>query len=471
MDLSIIIPTYNRSNTLINGLKYLTSQKNTENINWEIIIVDDGSNDDTFEKVKSMKKYLTNLKYVFLPRTKNSSRSRARNFGAKESMGDYISFLDSGMVVPDNYIYTTYIELNKDNTDKVLLHYFYGVFKSYDDCTKKIIDTINPQNVSSVIDKIKNEPTWRDYREHIFALQENNINLIAPWVLGWGGAISMSRKAFMHVNGFDENFMGWGGEDSDLSFRLMKKDVTFKFIKKAYALHLPHDNETSNEKIKSSIVNRIQIHKKSFELDTELYLIYPSLYYNQVLNKLETLSIASICPRDYTDGCIQYVSSISRISNKSCLIGIDDVYLANKFNTSDYYVLNKTIFTRFNNHKLMFEKKVHYLMGICTPFKNDYFDCIFIADYIRHLGEILQEKIFIESYRTSKKLFLIYKKNYESIISQIDGERWIYYDQINKILNKNNLCLNRILETQEEIIFQIISNQNWYNGENYIDKI
>lgn len=471
MDLSIIIPTYNRANTLIKGLEYMMYQKDVEKIDWEIVIVDDGSNDDTYKKIEEMKKKFKNLQYVFIPRTKESNRSRARNYGAKKSKGRYISFLDSGMIVPDNYVYLTYNELNKNGQNEVLFHYFYGVFKKYDDYTKELVENINPQNLPSIINKIKNDSEWRDYREHIFNLNENNVDLIAPWVLGWGGAISMSKENFLIVDGFDENFMGWGGEDSDLSYRLLKKRIVFKFFEEAYALHLPHKNETSNEKVKSSIVNRIKIHEKNFELDTELYLIYPSLYYNQVLNKLETLSISSICPRNYSSDSMNYLIHIIENTQKSCLIGIDDIYLANKFKTTDYFVLNKTTFKKFNNHYLMKDKKIHYLLGIYTPFKDDEYDCIIITDFIRQLGEVLQEKIFEENYRISKKLYLIYKKNYESIASQIDGNRWIYMDELKKILKKNNKCLKIIVENNEEIIFQIISNQNWYNGENYIDTI
>lgn len=85
--ISVVIPTYNRANFIKDAIDTVYSQTYQ---NFEIIIVDDGSSDDTSEVVKS---YINpKTKYIF---QKNMGVSAARNNGIKNSSGEYIIFLDS----------------------------------------------------------------------------------------------------------------------------------------------------------------------------------------------------------------------------------------------------------------------------------------------------------------------------------------------------------------------------------------
>ena len=59
---------------------------------WEVIIVDDGSTDDTAEKIKRIAKYDQRIRYTF---QRNAERSVARNNGIAQAKGKYICFLDS----------------------------------------------------------------------------------------------------------------------------------------------------------------------------------------------------------------------------------------------------------------------------------------------------------------------------------------------------------------------------------------
>jgi GT2 family glycosyltransferase len=83
---SVIIPTYNYGNFLVDCVNSVFRQ--TEK-HMEIIIVDDGSTDNTPDVVKSFKKRVT---YVF---QKNKGLSGARNTGLKYASGDFVQFLDS----------------------------------------------------------------------------------------------------------------------------------------------------------------------------------------------------------------------------------------------------------------------------------------------------------------------------------------------------------------------------------------
>ena len=84
---SIIIPTYNRSYLI--G-KAIHSALNQNYSSFEIIVVDDGSTDDTEAIVKEIKS-----EKLFYFKKENAERGAARNFGVQKSKGDYVNFLDS----------------------------------------------------------------------------------------------------------------------------------------------------------------------------------------------------------------------------------------------------------------------------------------------------------------------------------------------------------------------------------------
>jgi len=86
MNISVIVPTYNRKNFL---KKAIDSVKNQTKPPAEIIIIDDGSNDGTDQMVA---RDYPELKYFWQG---NSGISSARNLGIKNSSGDWIAFLDS----------------------------------------------------------------------------------------------------------------------------------------------------------------------------------------------------------------------------------------------------------------------------------------------------------------------------------------------------------------------------------------
>ena len=84
--ISVIIPTNNRSNFIKNALS--SAQKQTFK-DFEIIIVDDGSCDETYKVISN---FNSNIRYIYQP---NCGVSSARNMGIQNSRGKLIAFLDS----------------------------------------------------------------------------------------------------------------------------------------------------------------------------------------------------------------------------------------------------------------------------------------------------------------------------------------------------------------------------------------
>lgn len=95
---SIIMPTYNRSHLISKGIRSVLSQTEED---WELIIVDDGSTDNTYEIVHSFND--PRIKYVY---QENSERSAARNNGIEHSAGEWICFLDSDDYFLPNHLDT-----------------------------------------------------------------------------------------------------------------------------------------------------------------------------------------------------------------------------------------------------------------------------------------------------------------------------------------------------------------------------
>lgn len=96
---SIIIPTYNRAALLA---KTLDSVRKQHFAAWEVLIVDDGSKDDTAAIVAP---FLVDPRFQYLPK-ENAERGAARNYGLARAQGEYVLFLDSDDLMHFNHLST-----------------------------------------------------------------------------------------------------------------------------------------------------------------------------------------------------------------------------------------------------------------------------------------------------------------------------------------------------------------------------
>lgn len=98
--LSIIVCTYNRKNLLRRCLDSLVAQ-NSDMINFETIVVDNNSTDDTKLLVAQYAGRIRDLKYVF---EKEQGLSHARNRGCNEASSEYLAYLDNDAIAPEEYV-------------------------------------------------------------------------------------------------------------------------------------------------------------------------------------------------------------------------------------------------------------------------------------------------------------------------------------------------------------------------------
>jgi len=109
---SIVIPTYNRANFISNAIESVLAQSFKD---FEVIVVDDGSGDDTEMVVNNI---LSNkIKYI---KRENGERGAARNTGIKHASGRYITFLDSDDILYPHHLSTAFEILIKNKFPEIL---------------------------------------------------------------------------------------------------------------------------------------------------------------------------------------------------------------------------------------------------------------------------------------------------------------------------------------------------------------
>ena len=203
MNVSIVIPTYNRKPILEKCLKALEKQNLNENIsNYEVIVVDDGSTDGTTYWIKDNYEVLP---HVVLYEQEHGGPALGRNLGVMKSKYEIIIFIDSDLIVLDDFIACHVNKLlfswNKNNKKC----FTYG----------SVINTSNFSNPESERYKLT------DFSFAYFAT----------------GNVAISKELLLSVGLFDNSFSLYGWEDLELGERLKKLGTTLIKCPEAVGFH------------------------------------------------------------------------------------------------------------------------------------------------------------------------------------------------------------------------------------------
>ncbi|MBX2942956.1 MAG: glycosyltransferase [Cyclobacteriaceae bacterium] len=141
---SVVIPTYNRAQFIRKTIDSVLAQTY---LDFEIIVVDDGSTDNTEDVIRSIQN--DKIRYY---KKENAERGAARNFGADLANGKFINFLDSDDVLYNNHLEVAFGFLLK-NDETVIFHLGYDVKDEEGDILRKVsnIDFINQRILSGNI--------------------------------------------------------------------------------------------------------------------------------------------------------------------------------------------------------------------------------------------------------------------------------------------------------------------------------
>lgn len=143
---SIVIPSYNRAGIIGKSIQSVLDQSFTD---FELIIVDDGSSDETQSVVDSFQDPRISYQWQ-----ENSERGRARNLGIEQSSGEYVTFLDSDdLFYPDHLLNASFETRNKTNifwSPNEEIDQNGNVVRQYKDSGNPIVeDLINKGNIMS----------------------------------------------------------------------------------------------------------------------------------------------------------------------------------------------------------------------------------------------------------------------------------------------------------------------------------
>ncbi|MDT3428000.1 GT2 family glycosyltransferase [Paenibacillus forsythiae] len=210
-NVSIIIPVYNQCQYTLNCISMV--EKNSKNINYEIILVDDCSQDQTSEIIRKM-----NIKYI--RNEVNEGFIKSCNKGASYASGEYLIFLNNDTEVQPGWL-------------EALL----GTFKRFEDAgivgSKLIFGDGTLQEAGGIV--------WSDGSAWNYGRGENpndwKYNYVREVDYVTGACISIKKDLFKQCGGFSELYLPAYYEDTDLCFEVRKRGYRIYYQPKSEVVH------------------------------------------------------------------------------------------------------------------------------------------------------------------------------------------------------------------------------------------
>lgn len=231
LSISVIIPAYNSAHFLSDTLESVINQTYTQ---WECIIIDDGSTDNTKEVALIYCERDKRIKYIFKT---NGGLSSARNEGLRLATGDYIQFLDADdLIKAEKFEKQIDIFKKKPNIDIC-----YSNFIFFDNESKMIL---------------QKEEKWR---------LEIMGNIYEDFLFNWvkGGLIipihcPLIKHSFLKINNikFDERIKAI--EDWLFWLEISRQGARFSFVNEVYAIYRRH-NSSMNYDNKKMMYNYVKV--------------------------------------------------------------------------------------------------------------------------------------------------------------------------------------------------------------------
>ena len=196
IDLSIVIPVYNEEESLELLYNSIINNLENTNLNFEIIFIDDGSSDKSWDVIKTISEKKTNLSSIKF--RKNYGKSDALDAGFKASNGKYVLTMDADLQDDPNEIYPLFKMINQENYDLVS-----GWKKKRNDPLSKTI----PSKFFNLVTRIFSGIKLNDFNCGIKIYKKelvNSINLYGemhryiPLIAKWNGYDKIGEKIVNH---------------------------------------------------------------------------------------------------------------------------------------------------------------------------------------------------------------------------------------------------------------------------------
>jgi GT2 family glycosyltransferase len=210
--LSIVIPSYNRRESLARLVSTLLEQDRADH-KVEIVVVLDGSTDGSAETLAEV--VVPPGMTLLIRQQPNRGPSAARNAGIADASGEIVLFLDDDMVPLPRFV-KSHLEAYRDvQIDGVI-----GQIKS-------VSAPCVPPTVATLMENLFDDQHHR--------LSEEGAAVTAMDV--FTGNLSVKRSRLLEVGGFDESLTGLAAEDTDLGHRLLAVGARFVYVPDAVAAH------------------------------------------------------------------------------------------------------------------------------------------------------------------------------------------------------------------------------------------
>jgi glycosyltransferase involved in cell wall biosynthesis len=235
-EIALLLSTYQRPEHLRRALMSIALQQGVEG-RMELVVTDDGSTDETpriFEEFARSAPFPVH----FTTHEHTTFRlSRCRNEGARASRAPYLLFLDGDCVLPPDHVR---LHLEHRRPKCVMA----GDFCRLDQptsarVTPDVIRSGEFQHWAPASELRRLRKQYLSARFYTLICHPRKPKLI-------GNNVGIWRADFEHVNGYDENYEGWGCEDDDLRCRLLAAGVRIRSILRwTHTYHLWHPTDVT----------------------------------------------------------------------------------------------------------------------------------------------------------------------------------------------------------------------------------
>ncbi|MCC6492941.1 MAG: glycosyltransferase [Pirellulales bacterium] len=232
-EISVIVSTYQRPGHLRRCLASLAVQQGVAG-RFEAIVVDDGSLDETADVVDQFRREgAFRLKFCTHPHD-GFQLARCRNAGIRSSLAPYLLFTDGDCIFPPDHL-QRHLEARRHGVVRA------GDCIRLDESTSRQIDeqAVRSGGFLAMVAPLRKSLRKTYLKSLAYQLMRHGSR---PKLIGWN--MAAWREQLERINGFDEQFRGWGCEDDDLAARLRKigaRVATALGYTQAYHLwHPPH---------------------------------------------------------------------------------------------------------------------------------------------------------------------------------------------------------------------------------------
>jgi glycosyltransferase involved in cell wall biosynthesis len=235
-EIALLVSSYQRPQHLRRALLSIAMQRNVAG-RMEVVVTDDGSTDETPQIVAEFARSVDfPVRFTTHPHT-TFQLSRCRNEGVAACAAPYLLFLDGDCILPPDHVS---IHLQRRRPGVV----WAGTFIRLDEETSARID----DNVIRRGEFVDWAPADKLRRLRIKGLR----SLLYEWMRHptkprlRGNNVGIWRSDYERINGYDENFVGWGWEDDDLGRRLRRSGVRIRSILRwTCTFHLWHPTDVT----------------------------------------------------------------------------------------------------------------------------------------------------------------------------------------------------------------------------------